>query len=184
MPEKKFTKYFKCHLCDALNDFFEKEHLPLKAELEFKTYSPNFRERNMIDVAILRAEEQGNPSQMVGIEVEYISQQKQIIKNYEKFRDFIFQGNKGNGKRKGALLHLLFDPSNIRERTLIELHKKALLDTKKDYFFYLMYLHDIEDAREYKKLAEDLIKNDWKLRAKLFSLLEIIFRVKVKSTNY
>jgi hypothetical protein len=182
MAEINFTKYFKKNLCDVLNRIFKENEIPLVAKCEFKIFSPSYGEKSFLDIGIVYTYEENSekPSRLLGIEIEVISGENQIVKNYDKFRDYIFQRNKGRGQGKtvGGLFHLIFDFANIREKQIIELIKHSLLSNQKRYFFYNMYLHDIEDLREYKQLAENFLDKqdgDWKFRSKLIALLELIF---------
>ncbi|WP_457642101.1 hypothetical protein [Persephonella sp.] len=176
MAEHNFTKNFKENLCEALNEFFEEENLDLIAVKEFKIESKKYS-KSFIDIAVLdrNFEEDGTLQNILGIEIEVSSNQEQIIKNYDKFRYFITQKNKGKGKFIGGLFHLIFDYANISEDTTIALIKHAIKESERRYFFYNMYLHDVEDLRASRQLAYELVENDWKFRAKFIALLDLIF---------
>jgi hypothetical protein len=175
MGEYKFTKSLKKNLCKKLNFYFSNKNLDLIAKEEFKIESKKFPNAH-IDIAILRNDFENNfdLSNILGIEIEVFSNQFQIIRNYNKFRAFIFQKNKGNGKFSGGLFHLIFDYANVSERKIIDLIKYSTKDSEKEYFFYNMYLHDINDLRASKRLAYELLE-DWKFKTKFTALLELVF---------
>ena len=185
MPEHKFTKTFKSNLAFEISTLLEEKNrielLQIQTEYNLKVKKDGKEYNNLIDIAIISTDEsEFRPSKVVGIEIEISSNQLQLESNFQKFKDYIFQGQKGNGNRKGALMHLISDRVNSSNRKLIEQLKYSY---STNMFAYDLYFFDIGDLRKPRIIAENLI-DDWKFLLRLVALIEYVFDENIDRKNY
>jgi hypothetical protein len=69
---------------------------------------------------------------IIEIEIEVVSGTEQIFKNYHKFRKWVHVSS----ARKGALLHIMTDNTNILQKDMYELLIESYEDTAKGHDFY------------------------------------------------
>ena len=166
MGEHKFTKHFKNNLTDNLNELFEQNEYELIAESEFSV--PSFYGRNAIDIGIYSKKD---VSKIVGIEIEFVSCQKQITINRDKFRNWV-----NNSKyRSGGLLHIICADAKITQNKLYELliHSYEEMSTGREFYYEFFALKEF-DRRETQYTAQYILE-DWEFDARLFSLLHKVF---------
>jgi len=167
MAEHKFTKYFKHNLSAKLNEFFDSNDYELNAIPEH--YVPSLYGKNGIDIGITSDDQ---PSNLVGIEIEFVSNPKQIKTNRDKFRNWVHNSN----DRIGGLLHIICDDALITQPGLYDLLIESYLEISKgkDFFYEFYALKDF-DRRETQNTAEYIVNQDWEFDARLISLVHKVF---------
>ncbi|MCK4559768.1 MAG: hypothetical protein KAV45_08290 [Calditrichia bacterium] len=169
MAEKKFTKFFKKHLSEKLNELFEEYDYPLQACPEFSV--PSYYGRNGIDIGIY-SEKDNNC--IVGIEIEYKSSPYQIKLNQSKFKNWV----KNSAYRAGGLFHIIHSEANISQEKMYELivDGYGAVSEGKDFYYEFYALKDI-DRRATLKTAAYLLQDEWEFDARLFALIYQVFGV-------
>ena len=112
MPELKFTNHFKHKFAQGLENYFIESKINLGVKTEYRTKVGE--KENRIDVAIIKP---NDDNRLIGIEIEVVSGTEQIFKNYHKFRKWVHT----SPSRKGVLLHIMTDNTNILQRNMYEL---------------------------------------------------------------
>lgn len=167
MSVLKFTNQFKHKLAQGLENYFFENGINLGVETEYRTTVGE--EENRIDVAIVHP---NKDNRLIGIELEIVSCKEQIFKNYNKFRKWVH----ASPSRKGALLHVMTDNSNITQTYLYELLFMSYEDIAKAHgFFYEFFVMDVDDYRKYKETSDRLININWEFDARLFALIAKVF---------
>ncbi len=167
MAEHNFTKNFKKNLAYWLDDYFDDCGIELEVETEHRMDVGNIE--NRIDIGILDPE---NDDLRIGIEIEYISNRDQILKNYNNFKNWVHW----SGYRKGGLLHIISYDSALSRKDLWNILHRSYNDTSKALDFYYEFLKlEESDLRKHDELAKSLVYDDWEFDARFFSLILKVF---------
>jgi len=169
MAEKKFTKFFKKHLSEKLNELFKDYNYKLKAFPEFSV--PSIYGRNGIDIGI---KSEKDDDLIVGIEIEYKSSPQQIKLNQRKFKNWV----KNSAYRAGGLFHIINSEANISQKNSYDLIVEGYdaVSEGKDYYYEFYALKDI-DGRASFQTAAKLVESEWEFDARLFALIYQVFGI-------
>lgn len=168
MAEYNFTYWFKENLAYWLQEYFNEREIELKIKTEF--HHDVGIVKNKIDIAIF---EQNNYNSLIGMEIEFISNRNQILKNYTNFKNWV----RYSQNRTGGLMHIIFEPADIYGENVFKLFLGSYADTSKglNFFYEFFYLDGEIDQREYDKLAKNLVFDNWEFEVRFCSLLIQIF---------
>jgi len=102
-----YTKVLQNNLTNNIREILKNEGLDeifvVKKEQKISVFGN-------IDIAIFKKDDEfENPKKILGIEIEVVNQYKQIVKNFDNFKNYIHKSK----NRKGGLLQIFSNFANI-----------------------------------------------------------------------